>query len=54
MKHQEKLLLMGVSTDTSYVLEYAKKLGVTTIITDYRSPAISKEKNYPINTGRLT
>ena len=34
--------------------EYAKKLGVTTIITDYRSPAISKEKNYPINTGRLT
>lgn len=44
MKNQEKLLLMGVSTDTPYVLSYAKSLGVFTIITDNRSPEISKEK----------
>lgn len=44
MKHQEKLLLMGVSTDTSYVLSYAKRLGVFTILTDCRPPEISKQK----------
>ena len=44
MKYQEKLLLMGVSTDTPYVLSYAKSVGVVTVITDNRSPEISKEK----------
>ncbi len=39
----KKLLLMGVSNDTRYVLEYAKRIGVWTIITDNRSV-----EQYPI------
>lgn len=41
---KEKLLLMGVSSDSRYVLEYAKKLGVTTVVTDNRPLEISVEK----------
>ena len=35
---------MGVSSDTIDVLQYAKKLDVYTIITDYRPVEICKEK----------
>lgn len=41
---REKLLLMGVSSDTLYVLQYAKKIGVFTIITDNRPVEVSMEK----------
>lgn len=35
---------MGVSTDTRYVLEYAREINVWTIVTDYRSPEKCREK----------
>ena len=44
MKSKEKLLLMGISTDTRYAIDYAKKTGVTTIVTDYFPPEIKPEK----------
>lgn len=32
---KEKLLLLGVDTSTKYALDYARRIGVTTIVTDY-------------------
>lgn len=32
---KEKLLFLGVDTSTKYAVDYAKRIGVTTIITDY-------------------
>lgn len=41
---KEKLLLMGVSSDTVAVLEYAKSIGVFTVITDMRTPEECPQK----------
>lgn len=34
---QEKLLLLGIDSSTKYAIEYARSIGVTTVITDYNS-----------------
>lgn len=44
MDKQEKLLFMGVDSSTRYALDYAKQIGVTTIVTDYNSPEKSPIK----------
>lgn len=45
VKKEERLLLMGVSSDSMFVLDYAKRLGgVYTVVTDYNSPEICAEK----------
>ena len=33
-----KLLLLGIDTATPYILDYAKRIGVVSIITDYQDP----------------
>lgn len=43
-KSNQKLLLLGTSTDTKYALKYAKELGVWTIVTDYRPAEQCEEK----------
>ena len=40
----QKLLLLGTSTDTRYALAYAGELGVRTIVTDYRPAEQCEEK----------
>lgn len=41
---KKKLLLMGISTDSKYVLDYARSRGIYTIATDYRTQEECPEK----------
>ncbi|MGN1014128.1 MAG: acetyl-CoA carboxylase biotin carboxylase subunit family protein [Butyricicoccus sp.] len=40
----EKLLLMGVDSSTKFAIDYARRIGVHTIVTDYNPPDSSVER----------
>ena len=40
----KKLLFLGIDTSTGDAIEYAKSKNIYTIVTDYNSPEIKKEK----------